>query len=432
MAEIVFLAHRPPWPPDKGDKIRSWNLLRHLAARHRVRLGAFADDHSDPSTTEVLFGLCAEVFLRPLGRMRTVGRMALGLVRGRPLSIAPWADPAMRRWLRDRLARADLAFAFSGQSAALLLDPPPARPWLLDLVDCDSEKWRDYARAVRGPHRLLFAREAERVLELERRAVAAAAQSFLVSGAEAALLAARAPETAARIAVLENGVDAAFFDPAVISGPDPWPEGPGPRLVFTGVMDYPPNVDAVLWFVDTVLPRLRAEFGPVRFAVVGARPTAALSARAAPPELLITGRVADVRPWLVRADVAVAPLRIARGVQNKVLEAMAMARPVVATPRAAEGLHALPEREILLADDPAGLAAAIAELLRAPQRARALGAAARAYVRRRHDWAATLAPLDRAISALLERERDPLRPRAGQPRRGPPRVPRPAERWRPR
>ncbi len=403
MAEIVFLAHRPPWPPDKGDKIRSWNLLRHLAARHRVRLGAFADDSLDPSAPEVLRGLCAELFLRPLGRARMVGRMSLGLLRGRPLSVAPWCDPAMRRWLRDRLARADLAFAFSGQSAALLLDPPPARPWLLDLVDCDSEKWRDYARAARGPHRLLFAREAERVLTLERRAVAAAARSFLVSDAEAALLAARAPETAPRIVVLENGVDAAFFDPEAVPGPDPWPEGPGPRLVFTGVMDYPPNVDAVLWFADAVLPRLRAEFGPVRFAVVGARPTTALRARAAPPELLITGRVPDVRPWLARAEVAVAPLRIARGVQNKVLEAMAMARPVVATPQAAEGLHAVPGRELLVAGDPAGLAAAIAELLRAPERARTLGAAARAYVLRRHDWAATLAPLDRAISALLER-----------------------------
>lgn len=403
MAEIVFLAHRLPWPPDKGDKIRSWNLLRHLAARHRVRLGAFVDEPLDPSAPEVLRGLCAELFLRPLGRARTAGRLALGLVRGRPLSIAPWCDPTMRRWVRDRLARADLAFAFSGQSAALLLDPPPDRPWLLDLVDCDSEKWRDYARAARGPRRLLFAREAARVLALERRAVAAAARTFLVSGAEAALLAARAPELAARIAVLENGVDAAFFDPAAVLGPDPWPAGPGPRLVFTGVMDYPPNVDAVLWFLDTVLPRLRGAFGPVRFAVVGARPTAALRARAAPPELVVTGRVPDVRPWLARAEVAVAPLRIARGVQNKVLEAMAMARPVVATPRAAEGLHAVPGREFLVAGEPAGLAAAIAGLLRAPERARALGAAARAYVLRRHDWAATLAPLDRAISALLER-----------------------------
>lgn len=400
MAEIVFLAHRPPWPPDKGDKIRSWNLLRHLGARHRVRLAALVDDPRDWAAQDELARLCVEVFLRPLGRPRLVARAGLGLLCGRPLSVAAWADPAIRRWVRDRLARADLAFAFSGQSAAWLLDPAVSRPWLLDLVDCDSEKWRSYAREARGVRRLLFAREAERLLAFERRAVAAAARTFLVTGAEAALLAARAPETAARVAVLENGVDAAFFDPAAPLGPDPWPDPPAPRLVFTGVLDYPPNVDAVLWFAAEVLPRLRAEIGRVQLALVGARPVAAVRALAAPPDLVVTGRVPDVRPWLGRADVAVAPLRIARGVQNKVLEAMAMARPTVTTPQAAEGLHAEPGRELLVASEPAGFAAAIAGLLREPNRARALAAAGRAYVLRAHDWAATLAPLDMAIAAL--------------------------------
>ena len=408
MAEILFLAHRPPWPPDKGDKIRSWHLLRHLAERHRIRLGAFVDDPADRDAETELRRLCAEVFLRPLGRLWMAARAVSGLARGSPLSVAAWSDPVMRRWARDRLGSADLAFAYSGQTASLLLDPPVPRPWLLDLVDCDSEKWRDYAATTRGPRRFVFAREAELLLAFERRAVVAAARTFLVTRAEAEILARRAPETADRLAVLENGVDAARFAPGP-PGPDPWGEPGVPRLVFTGVMDYPPNVDAMGWFVGAVLPELRRRVGRVRLAIVGARPARAVARLADPPDLLVTGRVPDVRPWLGRADVAVAPLRIARGVQNKVLEALAMARPVVATPQAAEGLHAEPGRELLVAGDAAGFAAAIAELLRDPLRAAALGAAGRAYVRRAHDWAATLAPLDAAISALLDRPRGPAR-----------------------
>jgi sugar transferase (PEP-CTERM/EpsH1 system associated) len=408
LAEILFLAHRLPWPPDKGDKIRSFNLLRHLARRHRIRLGTFVDDPADRGGEGELERLCAEVFIRPLGRARRAARAAFGLVRGLPLSIAAWADPAMRRWVHDRLAKVDLAFAFSSQTAAFLLDPPVRRPWLLDLVDCDSEKWRAYARTSRGPVRLLFAREADRLSAFERRAVAASARSFLVTRAEAELLIRRAPETAARLAVLENGVDAGRFD-LEPPGPDPWGEPGVPRLVFTGVMDYPPNVDAVGWFVADVLPELRRTVGRVRLAIVGARPAARVRRLAAPPDILVTGRVPDVRPWLGRADVAVAPLRIARGVQNKVLEAMAMARPVVATPEAAEGLHAEPGRELLVAADPAGFAAAIAGLLRDPDRAAAIGAAGRAYVLRAHDWSATLAPLDAAISALLDAREPPGR-----------------------
>lgn len=405
MAEILFLAHRPPWPPDKGDKIRSWNLLRHLAARHRVRLGAFVDDPADAAHAAALERICAEVLLRPLGRLRLGLRALGGLAHGAPLTLAAYRDPVVRRWLAARLQTADLALAVSGGPAGLLVDPPCSRPWLLDLVDCDSEKWRALAERATGPRRWLLAREAELLLAFERRAAFAAAATFLVTGAEAALLEARAPELRGRTRVLENGVDATHFDPARLEGPDPWPPGPGARLIFTGVMDYPPNVDAVLWLAGEVLPRLRAGRGPVRLAVVGARPSAAVRRLAAPPELVVTGRVADVRPWLGRADVALAPLRIARGVQNKVLEAMAMARPVVATPEAATGLHAEPGRELLVAADAAALAEAISGLLRDPARAASIGAAGRAYVRRAHDWAATLAPLDAAVSALLERSR---------------------------
>lgn len=405
MAEILFLAHRLPWPPDKGDKIRSFHLLRHLASRHRVRLGAFVDDPADRDAAGDLSGLCAELFLRPLDRTRLVRRALSGLVAGEPLSVAVYADPAMQVWVRERLRSCDLALAFSGQTARFLLDPPTSVPWLLDLVDCDSEKWRALAGTGRGAKRRLYTREADRLLGFERRAVAAASRTFLVTRAEADLLIERAPEVRDRVAVLENGVDSDFFAPER-AGSDPWGEPGPPRLVFTGVMDYAPNVQAVRWFATEVVPRLRRTIGRVRLAIVGARPSRSVERLADPPDLLVTGRVPDVRPWIGHADLAVAPLRIARGVQNKVLEAMAMAKPVVASPAAAAGLHAEPGGDFLVADGPHATVEAIVGLLREPDRARAVGAAGRAYVRRRHDWSATLAPLDAAVSALLKR---PLR-----------------------
>ncbi|MCX8101185.1 MAG: TIGR03087 family PEP-CTERM/XrtA system glycosyltransferase [Geminicoccaceae bacterium] len=408
MAEILFLAHRLPWPPDKGDKIRSFHLLRHLANRHRVRLGAFVDDPADRDGARNLSGLCAELFLRPLGRPRLIRRALSGLVAGEPLSVAAYADPAMHGWVRERLRSCDLALAFSGQSARFLLDPPSPLPWLLDLVDCDSEKWRALAASGRGPRRRLYAREADRLLVFERRAVAAASKTFLVTRAEADLLVERAPETGDRVAVLENGVDADFFAPER-AGPDPWGEPGPPRLVFTGVMDYAPNVEAVRWLASEVLPRLRRTIGRVRFAIVGAQPNRSVQRLADPPDLLVTGRVPDVRPWLGHADLAVAPLQIARGVQNKVLEAMAMAKPVVASSAAATGLHAQPGRDFLVADGALEATEAITALLREPARARAIGAAGRLYVRRRHDWSATLAPLDAVVSALLARPRRAIR-----------------------
>ncbi|MCS6877565.1 MAG: TIGR03087 family PEP-CTERM/XrtA system glycosyltransferase [Geminicoccaceae bacterium] len=399
MAEILFLAHRLPFPPDKGDKIRSFHILRRLAAHHRIRLGTFVDDPDDRDRVRHLAPLCAELCVRPLRRAHRLGRALRGLVANEPLSVALYADPVMQAWVDERLERCDLALAFSGQSARFFLRARSSTPWLLDLVDCDSEKWRALAARARGPRRRLFAREAERLLAFERRAVAAAARTFLVTRSEADLLAERAPEIAARLWVLENGVDAAFFDPAVVR-PDPWGEPGPPRLLFTGVMDYPPNVEAVCWFAREVLPALRARFGRVRFAIVGARPARAVTRLADPPDLLVTGRVEDVRGWLRHADVAVAPLWLARGVPNKVLEAMAMARPVIVTPGAAAALHARPGEELLVGADARGFVEAITGLFTDRARAAALGAAARAHVLRWHDWNVTLAPLDAAIAAL--------------------------------
>ena len=180
------------------------------------------------------------------------------------------------------------------------------------------------------------------------------------------------------------------FDPAGVY-PDPLPDG-GPKIVFTGAMGYAPNIEAVTWFARVMLPMVQARHPAARFVVVGQNPAPQVRALESLPGVVVTGTVPDVRPYLAHATVAVAPLQLARGIQNKVLEAMAMARPVVATPQAFEGIHATPGRDLLVADGPKRFAEAVAAVLDGEHPA--LGQAARAAVLAGHDWNATLAPPD--------------------------------------
>lgn len=398
MARIVFLAHRIPYPPDKGDKIRSWHVLRHLARRHEVHLGAFIDDPLDWAHAPVLAGICASTCLRPLGRMRLGRRSLAALARGRALSLHAYHDARLAAWLDRRLKDGiDLAFAYSAASVLPLLACVTPPRTVLDLVDCDSAKWEARA-ATAGPLlRWLFAREARLVLAFERRAAAMADRTVLVSKAEAELFGQRSPGLTGRVSAIANGVDGAYFAPGS-DHPDPYGAGPRPVLVFTGAMDYAPNIDAVTWFVREVMPRLTFHVAPL-FAIVGTRPDRAVQSLAG-DSVIVTGRVADVRPYLQHATLAVAPLLLARGLQNKVLEAMAMSRAVVATGAAREGLTAEPGRDLVVADGAGDFAAAIDELLARPERRRALGEAARAFVLAEHDWTAQLDRLDAIIDEL--------------------------------
>jgi polysaccharide biosynthesis protein PslH len=257
----------------------------------------------------------------------------------------------------------------------------------------DSEKWRAYAAAARLPHRLLWAREARTLLAYERWAATAFDRTLLVSQAECDRFLALAPEAAPHLAAVDNGVDLARFNPAL---PHPNPFA-GPALVFTGTMDYRPNVEAVEWFARSVMPRL-TDTG-AHFHIVGARPDATVRALTALPRVHVTGRVPDTRPHIAHAAAVVAPLFIARGIQNKVLEAMAMARPVIASGPAFEGVRATPGRDLLVADGAEATEAAIRAVLRGDHAG--LGPAARAAVACGHDWDATLAPLDAMLRGAL-------------------------------
>jgi sugar transferase (PEP-CTERM/EpsH1 system associated) len=265
---------------------------------------------------------------------------------------------------------------------------------VLDMLYIDSEKWRAYAPHHRWPMRSLYRREADTLLALERQLVQDFDATLFVSEAEANRFNDLAPGSRDRIYWVDNGVDLARFSPKQ-TFPSPFPAG-HTNIVFTGTMDYWPNVDAVLWFVDAVFPLVRQRSPSAHFWIVGAKPSRAVSRLRHTSGVTVTGKVPDVRPFLAHADVVVAPLRVARGIQNKVLEAMAMARPVVVTAEAFEGIRATPGEDLLVASTAEQMARSIARVLN--QDYPRLGSAARAAIERNHDWATTLQGLDRFFS----------------------------------
>lgn len=393
MPDLLFLAHRIPYPPNKGDKIRAWHLLDHLARRYRVHLGAFIDDPDDWRHADKLKQICASTHLVGVDPRWGKLRALTGLLTGEPLTLPFYRNADMQRWVDERLADGVAGVVCYSSAMGRFVMGASAPRRIMDFVDIDSDKWRQYAPTKPWPLSWLYRREGERMLEWERRVAARFDAGLFVSDAEAADFRKLAPESAQRIGHYHNGVDADFFSPER-DYPDPFP--PGARaVVFTGAMDYWPNVDAVTWFARDVLPDLRYRSPQCLFAIVGGKPTAAVQALANRPGVLVTGRVEDVRPYLAHARAVVAPLRIARGIQNKVLEGMAMGRPVVATPQALEGIDAVPGREVLLADDAGTLVSAVLQAMNHG----GLGPAARERVLNDYNWAANLARVDQLLEA---------------------------------
>lgn len=393
--EVLFLAHRIPYPPDKGDKIRSFRILEALSRRFDVRLAAFVDDPEDFQHAAHLQTFCSCVSLAPLDPRAARLRSLAGLARGEALTFPYYRDRRMESAVKAARARplaAEIAFS---SSMAPYLAKHAGRPRIVDLCDADSEKWRQYADEAKGPMRAVYAREARRLRKAERTIVGWADAAFAVSAAEAALF--DAPEER-KVDWFGNGVDADYFDPSVC-GPAPGDAG---DVVFIGAMDYRANVKAAAWFADAVWPIVRASAPHATCALVGSKPAQEVRALAARPGVRVTGRVDDVRPYLAAARVVVAPLQVARGVQNKVLEALAMARPLVATTGAATGVEIEERAHFRAADGAKDFAAAVIDLLHDPAAAAAMGARGRHRMLERHSWTAQLARFDAALDRLID------------------------------
>ena len=392
MANILYLVHRLPYPPNKGDKVRSYNLLKHLLKQHRVFLGTFIDDPEDEPHIETLRAQCADLHVAKLDPRFAKIRSLNGLLADEPLTLRYYRDAALQDWVDSVCKREQIdAVVIFSSAMAQYIEDKRRLPVLIDFVDVDSAKWTQYAPKHRWPMSWLYRREGKMLLDYERQIASLATRSFFVTPAEVALFNQLAPECSVRVEAICNGVDADYFS----ADPDratTFSEAEIP-IVFTGAMDYWPNIDAVIWFASEILPGLRQSLPKARFYIVGRSPTPEVLALA-DENIVVTGTVPDVRPYLQHAGVVVAPLRVARGIQNKILEAMAMERPVVAMAECAAAVEADKSTELLTATSPTEFIETITRLIANPEQAVAIGKAARARVIEQYSWSAHMSGID--------------------------------------
>lgn len=394
MANILYLVHRLPYPPNKGDKVRSYHLLKHLAAQHRVFLGTFVDDPDDMQHIETVRSFCSDLHIARLDPKFARIRSLNALLVNDPLTLRYYRDAGLQDWVYRICRQQKIAAVVVFSSAMAQYVETMRLPVLIDFVDVDSAKWTQYAPNHRWPMSWLYGREGKRLLAYEREIAARSARSFFVTDAEVTLFTRLAPECAVRVEALCNGVDADYFEPDD-NRASPYAADEIP-IVFTGAMDYLPNIDAVRWFAADILPGLRERRPKLRFFIVGRSPTPEILALA-DANVTVTGTVPDVRPYLQHAAVVVAPLRIARGIQNKILEAMATAKPVVASTECAAAVDAVIGQELLTATAPADFIAEIESLLQDTGRCTSIGKAARQKILSRYSWEAHLSGMDQYL-----------------------------------
>jgi polysaccharide biosynthesis protein PslH len=401
MRNILLLVHRLPYPPNKGDKVRSYHLLKHLAQNNRVFLGTFIDDPADKVHLDTVRAYCADVHAATISPIRQKIVSLLALLTGQAMSLRYYHHGGLHTWVKRAMTenQIDAIVVFSSAMGQYAQQSVSA-DLLVDFVDVDSAKWTQYAANHRWPLSWMYAREGQKLLAYERELAARAKRSFFVTENETQLFRQHAPECADLVEAMSNGVDADFFspDPAL---KNPFEEGGLKKhsplsVVFTGAMDYWPNVDAVTWFVSDILPLLRKKFPQSCFYIVGRSPAPAVLALAS-DDVVVTGTVDDVRPYLQHATVVVAPLRLARGIQNKILEAMAMARPVVASLSCVEAIHAVQGSELAAAESATEFVAQIEVIFSSPQQSARLGIAARQRVVQDYSWGAHMSKIDKYL-----------------------------------
>jgi sugar transferase (PEP-CTERM/EpsH1 system associated) len=399
--DLLIIVHRIPYPPDKGDKIRTYHMLRHLAERYRVTVACMIDDPDDVKHVTALQKMVHQVYFE----VRTTKMMKLhalaSLVTGRSFSQQCFYSKRLQRSIDDYLDNyaAAAILCFCSSTAEYLyrsrhdFKSLQQKVLLNDLIDVDSEKWGQYADKKGAVMKWLYQREARLLLPCELRIATDFDRTFLVSEEEKQVLAAHGAVD--KVEALSNGVDLDYFSSAKVSK-ELYPTAAS-KLVFSGAMDYWPNIEGAVWFAENIFPIVKESVPEAIFCIAGRNPTDEILALQKIPGIEVTGTVPDMRDHLATAAICVVPLLIARGIQNKVLEAMAMEKPVIATTGAATGTKAVDGQELIVADDEQQMAKEIITLLADAERQCEIGRNARQYVEREHSWESHLARLNEII-----------------------------------
>ena len=439
--KILYIAHRIPYPPNKGDKIRSFNEIKYLSQNHEIHLACLADDPRDLKYEEELKKYCKAVRVVLINPQLAKLKSFFYLLTKQPLTI-PYFYSAKLHQIVDQLLSTDdydAIFCFSSPMAEYIFkskllvsrclkfkkslaksspvtgDKQPAtsnqQPRLImDFVDVDSDKWAQYSKYARFPMSWIYGLESRRLADYERKVAEAFDHSILVTDSEVKIFKNRNPHIN-NIAAISNGVDLDYFSPGfsqqqasrnqrlASSNLPPETSNQQPIIVFTGAMDYYANIDGVVWFAKKILPLIKKEIPEIQFFIVGSKPTKEVLSLSSNNGVTITGYVPDTREYLNRATVVVVPLRIARGIQNKILEAMAMGLPVVATPQAFEGIDAQPKRDLILEEDTEKFGESVVQLIRNISLRKCLGDNARKAVEDNYGWVKNLGKLNEVMSA---------------------------------
>ena len=400
---ILYLCHRIPYPPNKGDKIRAFHQLKALGQEHRVDLFSLADDVEDAAGHPELERHCRQVVVSRLDRRVARWRALPYLATRKPLTLPYFCSGELTQRIRDaiRLRKYDRIFVYCSamfQYVERLMDIP----LIADLVDVDSDKWKQYAQRTSLPARWVYGREAVRLREYEAKVCRRADCVLVATACEAELLRGISPR--ANVHVVGNGVDADYFQlrPSAAGRREP-------AIVFTGDMRYFPNEEAVMFFAGRVLPLIRSAIPEVHFLIVGRDPTPRVKRLAAIAGVEVTGYVPDIREYLAQAQVAVAPFTIAAGIQNKVLEALASGIPVVATSSVVKGLSGSVADIIQTGNSPEALAVSVVRLLREPRFAEEVGIEGRRRVLEEYSWSRW----DQRLLALVREPKRPVHRRHG-------------------
>lgn len=409
--KILFLAHRIPFPPNKGDKIRSFNELKYLANLGDVYLGALVDKPEDFKYQKNMEAYCKEIHLAPISPALKKITSLKGLVCGPSLSVLYFHNKKLKQAINNLLSKHDFdaIFCFSSTMAEYVLKASchwsttgQKRPRLImDFCDVDSIKWSQYSADTKWPLSALYQREWKLLSAYERKIAQLFDHSIFVSSREKQLFEQHNPGCK-NIITLLNGVDLDFFRPNM---PPATPTSDcqinqPPELVFTGAMDYQANVDGVCWFYDEIWPRIIKEIPNVTFTIVGSNPAPAIKKLDKDNRVKVTGFVKDIRPYYDSATLCIVPLRIARGIQNKVLEAMAMGKALVCTANAAEGITAATEENMLLGNNPTDFAQAVITLLKDKTKRKTMGLNNRQCVESNYNWENNLSALRDLVSPI--------------------------------